>query len=95
MHVSVLDLLSASTEGFLFPFLGQRRLRLYVLSASALYSESQRRKFNAFKSSDRAGHATGLPPPLHFPDDFVTGAHNLRENCGNDPSFFVHFRLML
>jgi len=95
MHVSVRDLLNASTEGFLFPFLGQRRLRLYILSASALYSESQRRKFNRFKSYDRAGHATGLPPSVHFPDGFVTGAHNLCENCGNDPSFFVHFCYML
>ena len=45
--------------------------------------------------SHEIDHATGLPPPVQFPDGFVTSVHNLCENCGNDPSFFVHFRYML
>jgi hypothetical protein len=90
MHVSRRDLLNASAKAFLFPFLGQRRLRLYTLSASALYSE-----FDGFKSCDQAGRATGLPPPVQFPVGFVTSAHSLCENCGNDPSFCVGFRYML
>ena len=73
MHVARRDVLNACTEVFPFPLLGQRRLRLYILPASALCSESQRRKFNGFKSCDRAGHATGLPPPVQFPDGFVRG----------------------
>jgi len=91
MHVSRPDLLNASTESFLFPFFGQRRVRLYILPASALYSESQRKKCNRFKLCVRAGRAAGLPPPVQFPDGFLTSAHNLCENCGNGPSFFVHF----
>jgi len=60
MHVSVRDLLNASTEGFLFPFLGQRQLRLYILSASALYQNPRGENLTGLS------HMIELAMPLVF-----------------------------
>jgi len=65
MHVSRRDLLNASTEGFLFPFFGQRRDRLYILPASALYSESQRKNLTGLS------HVIELAVPLVYLCNFL------------------------